>query len=105
MSLARTVKAKFNLDQLAAAAERKGFHVTKGNKNIEIRKVDGQSSRWEAITVTEDQLTYDEDYQVSIEKSLSKILPEYYGDAAENAGFTVEEQTETKDEIILRIGR
>lgn len=118
MSIARTVKSSFDINRMAEAAERMGYKVDRNaiaygyytghnnglNNNQKFPLViRGKQGRFD-IGVTEDGLCTDM-HGGYVQSSLNEILPNYYSTAATDAGFSVMEQTETKDEIILHIGR
>jgi len=116
MSLARSVKASFNLDRMAAAAQRLGFNVERNalaigyytssgmNNNQKFPLViKGKSGRFD-IGVTEEGLTTDY-HGGYVQQDLNKILPAYYTEAATDAGFQVMGQNETAEELVITIGR
>jgi hypothetical protein len=118
MSIARTVKSSFNLDRMAAAAIKLGFKVdrdaiaygyyTGHNNGLENNRkfplvIRGKQGRFD-IGVTEEGLCTDM-HGGYVQNDLNQILPNYYSTAAEDAGFSVMSQNETKDEIVLTISR
>lgn len=117
MSIARTVKVNFNLDRLAAAAQALGFTVERNaevigyylNSPMQNGKkfplvIRGKSGRFDA-GFTEESLVADFHMNYVNNDMLNKVLPGYYAGMAEENGFSVLDQTETADEIVLRVSR
>lgn len=115
MSVAREVKQTFDLDQLASAAEKQGYTVERnavaygyysgamhnGKKFPLVIKGKGHSGRFD-MAFTEDKMVHDA-HGGYTEQALAKILPEYYRDAIEANGYTIDSVENTHQEIIITV--
>lgn len=116
MSIARQVKISLNLQRLADTARRLGYRVhqdavcygyysqaMENGKRFPLVIETGHGNRFQ-IGVEENGLTTDM-HGGYVQGTLNQLLPAYYEDMATEAGFQVVDQTQTNEEIVMRISR